>query len=127
MKTIHRIALLVLCQLACACALAQAPDPFVGNWKATWEAPKVGPIQADMEITPTGGSWQALFSTRNNLCAGRKIPMVFEKIEGDQATLVQKFSEVITGCPDIRLRIRKVDANNMSGVRGKDVMTFVRN
>ena len=112
------------CLFACALASAQTPPAFVGTWKVTWQGAR--PLEARLVVSESGGTWQTFATSRTDPCVGREVPIAFEEINGDEATVRLKFSEALRVCVDITIRIKKLSEKALAGTRGATVLTITR-
>ncbi|BEP95796.1 hypothetical protein GmRootA79_41800 [Acidovorax sp. A79] len=106
-------------------AHAQTPAPFVGIWTVAWQGVRT-PQQARLVITESGGTYKSNATSRDDPCVGKQVPIVLEDVDGEEATVLLKFSEALHGCTDRKLKIKKVDDKNMMGSFGKTAATITR-
>lgn len=107
-------------------ANAQVAATFHGHWKASWQTDNRS-YEATMFVTETGGTWQAAVRYRNNVCAGREVPMKLESSNPTEARFVLQFSEVIPGCPNATVALEAAPDGSVTGVRsGKYALSLVR-
>ena len=95
--------------LAATVAMAQAAKPFIGTWTAEWETDK-HEYGAEVVINETGGSWKTSLSRANNPCAGREVPLQFDNNTERSLSMTLKFSDVIPGCKNVRVKL-ELDAD----------------
>lgn len=115
----------VLLAMTLGFALAQPANPFLGKWKVTWSGP-TRELEAELVVTDSGGSWKLFASSAFDPCVGREVPIAIESLSAEDATIKLKFSEVVNGCPDLTVRLKRVDANTATGTRGKVAMSLTR-
>lgn len=129
MKKFLLICTVVLCG---ASAWAQAPHPFVGQWRVSWggEDGRMRPTEAELDITPTGGHWRTIVSNprtiRASPCAIREAPIDIQSVSERSIEFIIRYSSVLTGCDDSRVRLRMDDANRVMGRRGPAALTLER-
>lgn len=113
--------------LACAgLAWAQVPAPFVGTWKVTWQTDK-RLLEAEMNVTPGGGTWQTATMDRHNPCAGREVPLKVESASGDSVQFSLQFSEVVAGCQNVAVVLKAEPDGKVTGTRSnKFALTLSR-
>ncbi len=116
--------------LACATAIAQAANPYNGDWTATWVGTE-GVLhhvnQADVVIADNSGSFDGQRSSTRNPCVGRKAPIVVKTASAEELTFVIRSSTVLQGCRDSLVRLKRVDDKTLKGIRDKDKeITLVR-
>ena len=111
--------------LATTPAFAQVPAPFVGVWKATWATDKKS-YEALMTVTNAGGTWQTAARDGNNPCVGREVPMKIESSTATEVLFLLQFSEVITGCPNVKVSLKAAPDGSITGTRSKFELTLVR-
>lgn len=113
--------------LASACALAQAPSssPFYGSWSASWEFEKQS-YDAKMVLGAQGGTWQTSTRNRNNPCAGREVPIKVESMTAEEANLTLAFSDVISGCRNVKVVLKATPDGTVSGTRSGNELTLKR-
>lgn len=102
-----------------------AGNPFIGQWTVTWEGQKK-PLQADLEITATGGRWQTASSSRSDPCVGREGAIEGEPKGPDEMTFTVKLSVALTGCKDFRIHLRREADGKITGRRGEAELTLTR-
>src|SRR5262245_51302745 len=114
MKRLSAVALLV----AGAAAFAQAPasSPFHGTWSASWEFEKQS-YDAKMVLGPQGGTWQTSVRNRSNPCAGREVPIKVESMTTEDAQLTLAFSDVISGCRNVKVVLKAAPDGTVTGTR----------
>ncbi len=117
---------LVIFLFACNAAAVAQTNPFIGKWTASWTGDRRS-LEASLVIEQTGGTWRTL--TRNKLdnCAGREAPIAIESFTPDSMTMQLKYSEVLQGCTDSKVELKRVDENTLTGTRGAYVFKVVRN
>ena len=135
MKPVRNVVLLMLMAVS-TFVLAQSPNPFVGTWKVTWEQQTrgIGVVQggsrdfeAEMIIAVSGGSWKTLgASRRDDPCVGKEVPIAIDKQTDDEIHVRLKFSEVVSGCTDSTVRLKRVDDKKLTGTRGKAEVTATK-
>lgn len=123
-------AMLIIALLALAAGVAQAENPYNGNWKATWVATAKERIatqfqrEADVVILDDGGSFQNLGDARGgargNPCVGQKAPVSVKKATAEELVFVIEFSRVLQGCHDSKVTLQRVDDKTLKGMRDKD-------
>lgn len=134
MKSVRNVVLLVLMTIGTS-VLAQSPNPFVGTWKVTWEQMTRGigvvpggmrTFEAEMIIAASGGSWKTSSSRGDDPCVGKEVPIAIEKQTDDELNVRLKFSEVVQGCSDAMVRLKRVDDKKLTGTRGKSELTATK-
>ena len=110
--------------------MAQAGNPYNGNWKATWEGTqgmqhRVN--QAKVVILDNGGSFQNQHKSKANPCVGQKAPIAVKSATEGELIFVIQFSSVLKGCIDSEVSLKRVDDKTLKGLRDKDKpITLVR-
>ena len=112
--------------VACLSAAAQTQAQFAGTWAVKWQTNSGRLEESELVITDNSGSWRTAHHVKKDPCVGQKAPVVFDEIIGSEAKITLKFSEVLQGCTDARIRINKIDDNTMTGTRGKSVLSLER-
>lgn len=54
------------------------------------------------------------------------MPISLENIDGEEATVLLKFSEALQGCPYLKLQTKKLDDKTMTGSFGKTAANLTR-
>jgi hypothetical protein len=106
-------------------AFSQPANPFLGKWKVTWEGAKKI-LQATLIIDGSGGSWQTLDHSRVDPCVGKEVPIAIQSSSADAMTIKLKFSEVLQGCSDATVKLKRVDDKTIAGTRGKADLVLSR-
>lgn len=107
-------------------AHAQTPAAhFVGTWNVEWQGART-PQQARLIITESGGTFQRSARTKFDPCVGAEAPIALQDINGQDATVLVKYSEALQGCADWKLQIQKIDDQTMTGKRGSAVLSIKR-
>ncbi len=108
-------------------ALAQAPDPFFGTWRVTWQWPN-RVVEANMQLGAEASSWQTigLGSSRDDPCAGRKTAVSLKAKDETHAVLSLRYSEVLSGCADRTVHMQLTSPNTATGRRGTTDLAFKR-
>lgn len=121
----NKIVLAILLCASSAAAIAQT-NPFIGKWTASWAGERRS-FEASLVIEQSGGTWRTL--TRNKLdnCAGREVPISIESTSPEAMTIQLKFSEVLQGCANAKVELKRVDENTLTGTRGTHELKLVRN
>ena len=104
---------------------AQTATDFSGSWKVTWQG-ETRPQEAKLVISDTRGTWRTFASSRTDGCVGKEVPISLERLADGEAVVKLKFSEVLTGCVDATIKLKKIDEISMTGLRGKAELTVVR-
>lgn len=119
--------------LCCAATALQAQTPpanaFVGKWQATFKVTTSrgeDERQADIEITPTGGTWQARTQTQRDPCAGKEVPLAIEEVTDDRFTATVRYSTLADFCKDLKLVMQKDASGKVTGRRGRDNLVLER-
>lgn len=112
--------------LATGLTWAQMPAPFVGTWSATWQG-KTKAISAKMVLTESGGRWQSFnVASQSDACYGREVPIAVDSATDDAVTLKLKFSEVLAGCSDVTVKLKRGEDGAVSGTRSGAPLTLVK-
>jgi len=126
-------AALVVATLACTAAglHAQPANPFVGSWQATFTIQRTRGLgtderQADLVITPTGGTWHARVRTGTDPCVGREVPLAIEELTDSSLTATVRYSTLSDLCKDVKLVLQRDDSGKVSGRRGNTALTLER-
>ena len=106
-------------------AVAQLSAPFLGSWKASWQADSKS-YDAVMLVTETGGTWQTYTRNKNNPCAGREVPMKIESTSSTEIKLLLQFSEVIPGCRNATVTLKASPDGTVTGLRSKFELLLVK-
>lgn len=125
MKMKRKLWCAALLTTAASLTWADAAPPFLGKWNVEWQFEQ-GTYAAEMEVTPTGGSWQTAFTNRKNPCAGRKVPLQHDVATADRLELTLKFSEVIPGCRNATVKLWLNDKGEVAGKRSSYDLTLKR-
>lgn len=118
LRSVSSIAVLLVTLMSPQSTLAQVSAPFVGTWSATWQTEKKS-YDAEMTLTPTGGTWRTTTHNRNNACAGREVPIKVVAASETELQLVLQFSEVLTGCPNASVSLKSAPDGTVTGTRSK--------
>lgn len=116
--------------LSCVAAFvhAQAANPFVGNWRATFKVTTttglVDERHADIDITPTGGTWHARVQARQDPCAGKEVPVVIKEVTDTQLTGSVRYSALADFCKDVTLVLQRDAGGKVTGRRGSWALTL---
>lgn len=102
-------------------ALSQSDNPFLGRWGATWENKGGQPLQANVEITENGGSWQTLAARRHDPCVGKQAPIQIKSVSPSAMDFSIRYSEVLQGCKDANVRLTRHEDGRVTGQRGADI------
>ena len=109
---------------------AQAANPFIGNWQATFRvATNTGLMderQADIVITPTGGTWHAKAQSRQDPCAGKEVPLVIDEVTDAKLTATVRYSTLADFCKDGKLVLQRDADGKVTGQRGRWALTLER-
>lgn len=122
----------LMAALGCAAAglHAQPANPFVGSWQATFlVATNRGLMderQAELVITPTGGTWQARSQGRHDPCTGREVPLVLDEVTDTRLAATVRYSTLGDFCKDLKLVLEKDATGKVVGRRGKTELTLER-
>ena len=111
--------------LAATVAVAQAAKPFIGTWKAEWETDK-HEYDAEVVINESGGSWKTFVSRGNNPCAGREVPLQFDNNSERSLSMTLKFSDVIPGCKNVRVKLELDGDGRVIGKRSDYELKLTR-
>jgi len=133
-RSVPRVAIaLSALSLCCAVTGLQAQTPptnaFVGKWQATFKvvtARGEDERQADFEITPTGGAWQARVRTSGDPCVGREVPIVIEEVTESRLSGTVRYSTLQDYCKDLKLVLQKDADGKVTGRRGRDNLVLER-
>jgi hypothetical protein len=120
---LQHIVSLILATISFA-ALGQPANPFVGDWKVSWQGEKRA-WQANLTINESGGSWQTFSAMRKetNVCIGREVPISIKSSSAEAMTIKLKYSEVLRGCADGQIVLTRVDDTTIAGkLRNWDLM-----
>ena len=94
-----------------ASAAADEPNVLNGSWYATWTSDG-RPLSADVEVRGTSGSWKTrTVKNAMNNCVGMEHPLEVSQSESGQITLRALGSQMLTGCPDFVVRVRRKDSD----------------
>lgn len=107
-------------------AFAAGDNPFIGKWTASWENKGGRPLEADVSITESGGTWQTLATRKNDPCVGKEAPIEIKSVSPKELRMSVRHSEVISGCKDTNVKMEMHEDGNVTGKRGSDEMTFVK-
>ena len=107
--------LFAIAALVTSVATAQDASSLAGEWTAKYVGRNGRPIQAEVSISGSGGSWQSLSRSTENPCNGKKFPLLVASQGADAVTLTVKASEVIAGCSDHVLDLKRIDAKTLEG------------
>lgn len=107
--------------------LAQSENPFLGKWTVTWENKEGRPLQANVVITETGGTWQTLVRRKLDPCVGTAAPIEVKSVSPKEMRFTARHSEVLTGCKDTNVKLQLQSDGTITGTRGQDEMKFSKN
>lgn len=126
-RLLAKIPAVLLATASVASALGQSDNPFIGHWNVTWDNKNGQPLQANVEITESGGSWQTLAARRHNPCVGKQAPIEVKSVSTKAMELSIRHSEVLQGCKDTKVRLIRHDDGRVTGQRGADAdLVFTR-
>lgn len=134
-RSVARVALATAAlSLVCAGTALQAqtppPNPFIGKWQATFKIMTTrgeDERQADIEITPTGGTWQARAQQRQtDPCTGKEVPLAIEEVTEDRFTATVRYSTLADFCKDLKLVMQKDASGKVTGRRGGTALVLER-
>lgn len=112
--------LLMVLFMGCATAIAQAENPYNGDWTASWQSSK-GALHYNnvgkVTILDNGGTFQNLRSSTRNPCVGKKAPISVKTVTADELIFVIEFSSVLKGCSDSEVKLKRVDDKTLKGMR----------
>ena len=108
-------------------AIAQSENPFLGKWTATWDNKDGRPLQANLVITETGGTWQTLAQRRLDPCVGKEAPIEIKSVSQQELRFTARHSEVLMGCKDTNVKMHFQPDGTVTGSRGQDEMRFTKN
>lgn len=117
MKRIVSIVIGVAC-LAGAQAWAGEPDykgPWIVNGAGVSAMGRDVRWVADLVIDGAGGTWQSRATNRDNPCTGRKFPVSVSAASDDTLAFTIMGSEVLRGCPDTLIELKRADAGTLKG------------
>lgn len=97
-------------------AWAQGANPHNGTWKLLMQTPKVADIGGTVEVKESGGTWHTVARNSQDTCAGRDAPIVVQTATPEELVFRVMRSKVMTGCPDFRVPLKRVDDKNLEGV-----------
>lgn len=120
----RKILILLIMTVSTLCS-AQTSTDFSGSWKVTWQG-ATRPQEAKLVINDTLGTWKTFASSSYDGCVGKEVPISLKRVSDSEATVKLKFSEVVTGCADGTITLKKIDEKSMTGLRGKAELTVVR-
>ncbi len=111
-----RLSPLIPLALSMTLAWAQAPTPFVGTWKVTWEGKKQV-LDAKLVLNESGGTWKTSTQQESNPCVGKEVPVKVESSTPQEVKLLLAFS-VLHGCKDSKVTLTLGADSTVSGRRG---------
>jgi len=108
-----------------AVAWGQNANPFVGKWTVNWQG-KSRPLQADLVITESGGTWKTFSQSRDDPCVGREAPVEIRAVDTKTLKLSVRHSEAVQGCKDTQVELELIDAQRATGKRGEIGLALTR-
>lgn len=117
-----------LMALAAATAALAEPVPaaFHGTWKVVWQG-KSQELTSKLVLGEAGGSWQTYnVSSKSDACQGREVAVAVASAASDAVTLKLKFSDVMSGCNDVTVRLRQGEGGAIAGTRGNQPVTLTK-
>lgn len=125
-RSVRPIGLAGALSMAAAVACAQVPAAFHGTWKVVWQG-KTQELNSQLVLRESGGSWQTYHVTsKSDACQGREVPVAVASAASDAVTLKLKFSEVMAGCNDVTVKLRREADGAVTGTRSNQPVTLVR-
>jgi hypothetical protein len=101
--------------LASPIALAQEPNPYSGTWDATLANNKGETRVGKVILKDQDGTWDINWHSARNPCAGMRSPILIQRTSADGLVFEIKRSEVIRGCKDNIVTLKRVDATTLKG------------
>jgi len=123
---------LIAVSLVCAAAVlrAQPANPFIGSWQAKFLVSTARGLmderQADLVITPTGGTWQTRVQSRTDPCIGREVPLHIDELTDSRLTGTLRFSSLADFCKDLKLVLQVDASGTVVGRRGNTELSLER-
>lgn len=114
--------------LALAQAVAPPPVPaaFHGSWKVVWQG-KSNELTSKLVLAEGGGSWQTYnVGSKSDACQGREVAVAVAQAASDAVTLKLKFSEVMAGCNDVTVKLRRAEDGAITGTRSNQPVTLTK-
>jgi len=114
----------ILLSLGSSVVLSETQNPFLGNWKVTWESKKDKMMEAKVVIEESGGTWQTLEHYNRNPCAGMKAPILIQSSSQKAMKIEVKYSE-LHGCSDYHIKLTAEDGV-VTGTHGEENLVFTK-
>lgn len=113
-----------------ASAQSQVPEPFRGNWKASWKQPAAGfvkSMEAKLVLNDAGGTWSLIgyFPNANHYpCDRLKATVALVSASADEVIVKLNTSAAVNGCTDSTLQLRRIGEKNIGGKLGDTEVVF---
>ena len=114
----------ILLSLGSSVVLSETQNPFLGNWKVTWESKKDKMMEAKVVIEESGGTWQTLVHYNRNPCAGMKAPILIQSSSQNAMKIEVKYSE-LHGCSDYHIKLM-AENGIVTGTHGDENLVFTK-
>ena len=100
-------------------ASSQQAGPLAGSWSAVLHSDGAGlGREATLTIAEGKGTWRQFARGKQGKkdgCIGRDFPVVVDAQSASAATVQVDGSHVMEGCPNTKLSLKQIDANNWEG------------
>ena len=106
--------------LLASIALAQEPNPYNGTWRASGE----DFIDSEFVLQGEGGKWKTYLTAgrrRFDACAAMERPIIVQRSSAEGLVFLINGSKVLSGCPDIVVTLKPIDAKSLAGLLGTGV------
>jgi hypothetical protein len=111
-------------------AFAQGLNPYNGTWIAKFQDKRGGAQEAELVVKDDGGTWKIWGTprdTKRNPCIGRDLPITVGLASAAGLAFRIEGSKALTGCPDGRVTLKRVDDKTLEGQFGDGrTLTLVR-
>lgn len=114
-----RILALVLAAVAVAVpAIAQAENPFNGNWKISFDSTRNVDLEGTVVINGAVGTWGIVTHSHKNPCVGREHPIIVQKASAEEIVFTVNRAVTLAGCKDSTYIFKKIDDMTLKGELG---------
>lgn len=123
----HRIVFLALAGALLASGNSRAePNPYNGQWHATFLNARGISRDGTVIVKDEGGSWDMNAASANNPCSGRKAPIEVQKADAGELVFEVKRSKALTGCTDTLMTLKPTEAGALKGLFNDRDFTMTR-
>jgi hypothetical protein len=106
---------------------AQQASAYAGQWKGELVPGSGRSLALNVEVTADGkGTWDTSARSKTNPCAGLKSPLTVVSATEEALEFQVKMSDVVAGCPDFKVKLKRADEKTLKGQRGADGVSLTR-